>query len=128
MLIDEANVRRLATANAGARVVIGVAFLLAPRTLGGRWFGREATLPVAALVTRMVAARDLALGIGMLRALARDEPVRSWFAVSIGVDTVDGVAALAAGRHLPKWTMAATVVSASLGAMSDILLARELDR
>ncbi len=128
VLTDEANLRRLVIANAGGRVAIGIAFLLAPHALGGRWFGREATRPVAGVVTRMVAARDLVLGVGMLRALSRAEPVRPWFALAVGVETVDGVAALAARRHLPKWTVAATVVLASVGALSDALLARQLDR
>ena len=128
MLNDEANLRRLAMVNAGAAfAILGVAFLLAPKALGGRWFGQEATRPIAAVVTRMVAARYIALGAGMLRALPRKEPVRPWFAVSMVVDSTDGVAALAASEHLPKWTVAATVTSASLGVLSDALIAHQLD-
>jgi hypothetical protein len=128
MAIDQRTVRSLAIANAGARVAIGVGFLLAPRALGGRWFGDEATRPVSALVTRMVAARDLALGVGMLRALQGDEPLRVWFGLAAGVDAVDGVAALAAGKHLPKWTVAATVLAAGSGVVSDVVAARNLER
>jgi hypothetical protein len=125
---DEANVRRMAIANAGGRVAIGIAFLLAPHALGGSWFGQEATRPLAGVLTRMVGARDLVLGVGMLRALSRAEPVRPWFALAVGVETVDGVAALAARKHLPKWTVVATVVLASAGALSDAILARQLDQ
>jgi hypothetical protein len=128
VLTDENDLRRLAIANAGARVAIGVAFLLAPQALGGRWFGTEATRPVAGVVTRMVAVRDLVLGVGMLRALNRAEPVRPWFALAVGVETVDGLAALAARKHLPKWTAAATVALSSIGALNDAILARRLDR
>jgi hypothetical protein len=128
MAIDERVVRTVGIANAGARVAIGIGFLVAPRALGGRWFGDEATRPIAALVTRMVAARDLALGAGMLRALGRGESVRPWFALAVGVDAVDGLSALAARKHLPKWTVAATVASASAGVVSDALIARHLDQ
>jgi hypothetical protein len=126
VLTNEANLRRLAVANAGARVAIGVAFLVAPRALGGLWFGKEASRPVAGLVTRMVAARDLVLGAGMLRALSRGEPVRPWFGLAVGVDAVDGLAALAARKHLPKWTVVASVFSASSGVVSDALIASRL--
>jgi hypothetical protein len=128
MLTDEESLRRIAIANAGARVAIGVAFLVAPRAIGGRWFGGDAASPVAGVLTRMVAARDLVLGVGMLRALNRGEPLRPWFALAIGVETVDGLAAVIARRHLPKWTTAATVAAAGAGWLSDAHLARHLDR
>jgi hypothetical protein len=128
VLTDDQSLHRIAIANAGARVAIGVAFLVAPRVLGGRWFGPDAASPVAGVVTRMVAARDLVLGIGMLRALGRGEPLRPWFALAVGVESVDGLAALAARRHLPKWTTAATVGAAAAGWLSDAYLARHLDR
>jgi hypothetical protein len=128
VLTDEENLRRIAIANAGARVAIGIAFLVAPRAIAGRWFGQDAASPVAGVLTRMVAARDLALGIGMLRALGGGEPLRPWFAVAIVVETVDGLAAVAARRHLPKWTTAATVAAAAAGWLSDAHLARHLDR
>jgi hypothetical protein len=126
--IDERAVRTVAIANAGARVAIGLAFLAAPKAFGGRWFGDEATRPIATLVTRMVAARDLVLGVGMLRALARGEPVRPWFALAVGVDAVDGLAALAAREHLPKWTVIASVLSAGSGVVSDALIASHTSR
>jgi hypothetical protein len=128
VLTDETNLKRLAIANAGARVAIGVAFLLAPRAIGGRWFGREASRPVAGVVTRMVAVRDLVLGIGMLQAQRRGEPLRPWFTLAVAVESVDGLAALAARRHLPKWTVVGTVLAAVAGAIADALLARNLER
>jgi hypothetical protein len=128
VLTDEESLQRIAIANACARTAIGVAFLVAPRAIGGRWFGPAAASPVAGILTRMVAARDLVLGIGMLRAIGRGEPVRPWFALAIGVETVDGLAAIIARRHLPKWTTAATVAAAAAGGLSDAHLARHLDR
>ena len=109
-------------------MAIGVALLAAPRAIGGRWFGHAAVHPVAGVVTRMVAVRDLVLGVGMLRALGRNEPLRPWFALAIGVEAVDGLAAIAARRHLPKWSVVGTVVAASAGLLSDAQLARFLDR
>ena len=128
VLTDEANLRRLAIANAGGRVAIGIAFLLTPHALGGRWFGEEATPSCGGRPHPHAGGADLVLGVGMLRALSRGEPVRPWFALAVGVETVDGVAALVARKHLPKWTVVATVVLASAGALSDALLARHLDQ
>jgi hypothetical protein len=128
VLTDEQSLQRIAIANAGARVAIGVALLISPRGIGGLWLGNEASRPPAAVLTRMVAVRDLVLGVGMLRALGRDEPLRSWFALAVGVEAVDGLAALAGRRHLSKWTVVATTLAAAAGALTDAHLARHLDR
>ncbi|MGH9245573.1 MAG: hypothetical protein ACRD29_14905 [Acidimicrobiales bacterium] len=128
VLTDDVTLRRLAVSNAAGRIAIGVVFLVAPRAVGARWFGTVGGERAAGVLTRMVAARDLVLGVGMLRALTRREPVRPWFALAVAVESVDGLAAFSARRHLPKWTAAATVAAAGLGALSDAHLAVHLDR
>ena len=79
----------MAVGVAGGRVAIGVASLLAPglvaRTLTrGDGDGTR-------LFARMVGARDLGLGLGVLIALDRGAPVRGWLEASALVDGVDAV-------------------------------------
>lgn len=50
---------------------------------------------------RAFAVRDLALGLGMLRGLARREPVRHWFRLGIAFELVDAGATVLYRRELP---------------------------
>src|ERR671915_186208 len=69
------------------RFLFGVAFIAKPELMERAWIGKQARLPGAQLLARAVGARDLALGLGGLQALRRDDgSARPWLAAAaVGV-------------------------------------------
>jgi hypothetical protein len=85
------------------RLVFGVVFIAEPKIMERAWIGKQARLPGAQLLARAVGARDLALGLGGLQALKRDDgSARPWLAGAAICDAVDVGATLAAGRGIPR--------------------------
>jgi hypothetical protein len=85
------------------RFLFGVAFIAEPKLMERAWIGKQARLPGAQLLTRAVGARDLALGLGGLQALTRDDgSARPWLAAAALCDAVDFGATLTAGRGIPR--------------------------
>src|SRR5215212_5715850 len=85
------------------RFVFGVAFIAEPKLMEGAWIGKQARLPGAQLLARAVGARDLALGLGGLQALARnDGSAQPWLAAAAVCDAVDFGATWTAGRTIPR--------------------------
>jgi hypothetical protein len=85
------------------RFLFGVAFIAEPRLMERAWIGKQARLPGAQLLTRAVGARDLALGLGGLQALTRDDgSARPWLAAAAVCDAVDFGATWTAGRGIPR--------------------------
>lgn len=86
---------------AAVRSALGVAALLAPRTVGRLLFhgGADARLPASTVTTlRMFGGRDLAMGVATLLARRRRSPaLRGWLQAGALVDALD-VAALLADR------------------------------
>src|ERR671914_293050 len=67
------------------------------------WIGKQARLPGAEVLARAVGARDLALGLGGLQAVARnDGSARPWLAAAAVCDAVDFGATKAAGNRIPR--------------------------
>jgi hypothetical protein len=89
--------RLVVGAFAGVRVVIGVAFAVAPRRLSGPATGASP----AALMTRSFAVREAVLGVGGLVAAARPQTspaaVRAWAGLGALTDAGDLAASLAGG-------------------------------
>jgi hypothetical protein len=84
------------------RLLFGVAFIARPTLMERAWIGKQARLPGAQLLARAVGARDLALGLGGLQALARnDGSARPWLAAAAVCDAVDFGATRTAGRGIP---------------------------
>jgi len=100
-----------------ARVGVGTVLLLAPRRMGRNWVGSVADDPRAALVIRGFGARDLALGLGTLRALSRNEPLTGWVQMAALGDACDAVAGLAAASSVGALRTIPTVVSATAAAV-----------
>jgi hypothetical protein len=99
------------------RFVIGAAFIAEPKLMDRAWIGKQARLPGAQLLARAVGARDLALGLGGLQALRRnDGSARPWLAAAAVCDAVDFGATWAAGRGIPR--QARSGVLAIAGAFS----------
>ena len=90
----------LAGGLAGGRIAIGVVSLLAPGLVGRAMMGPKGDLGGARFVLRVVGARDLALGIGVLAALDHDAPVRGWLRASAVADGLDAAGSLLARHHL----------------------------
>ena len=85
------------------RFLFGVAFIAEPKLMERAWIGKQARLPGAQLLARAVGARDLALGLGGLQALTRnDGSARPWLAAAAVCDAVDFGATWTAGRGIPS--------------------------
>jgi hypothetical protein len=119
--------RELAVGLAGARIGFGVMSLLAPGLVGRAMIGPDGATGGARLFARMVGARDLGLGLGVLLSLERGAPVRGWLEASAVVDGIDAGACLLARPHLRTGVSPAAVGMATAGALLSGWLSRELD-
>jgi hypothetical protein len=119
--------RDLAVGLARARIGIGVVSLLAPGLLGRTMTGPDGSAGATRLFARMVGARDLGLGLGVIVALDRGAPVRGWLEASAVVDGIDAAACLLARRHLRAGVLPGVVGLAAGGALLGAWLARQPD-
>ena len=119
--------RDLAVGLAGGRIALGVMSLLAPGLVSRTMTGHDGAMSGAPLLARMVGARDLGLGLGVLLALDRGAPVRGWLEASAVVDGIDALACLLARHDLRTRVFPAAVGLATAGALVSGWLARELD-
>ena len=119
--------RDLTVGLAGGRIAIGVVSVLAPGLVSGTMAGRDASTGGTRLFVRMLGARDLALGVGVLTALDRGAPVRGWLEASAVVDGIDAAACVRGRDHLRWGVFPAVVGLAASGALLSAWLARELD-
>ena len=117
--------RNVAVGLAGGRVAIGVAALVAPGLVGRTMTGRSGG--VTSLFVRMVGARDLGLGLGVLVALDRGAPVRGWLEASALVDGIDAAASLLGRDHMRPSVVPSAVGLATAGAVLSAWLSRRLD-
>jgi hypothetical protein len=119
--------RDLAVSLAGGRVAIGVVSLLAPGFVGRTMTGRDGSEGGTRLFARMVGARDLGLGLGLLIALNRGAPVRGWLEASAVVDGIDASACLLARDHIRTSVFPGAVGLAAAGALLSARLAGQVD-
>jgi hypothetical protein len=96
--------KALAAALALNRAAFGVNYLLRPEQARKSWIGRAANKPGAQVIIRSQGVRDVALGIGALRALARGDALelRVWVAGHAVCDLTDLVATWNARSDLPR--------------------------
>jgi len=110
--------RRLAQGVALGRIAIGCTALVAPTLMTRPWIGEAAAAPDARLLARTMGGRDLALGIGTLRALGvSDAEARPWVALAGMADAVDATVTVLAFRRLPpltRWAILASTVGAAI--------------
>src|SRR4051794_31028011 len=99
------------------RILFGASFLARPQQARTSWVGRAAKKPGAQVMIRSQGVRDVALGAGALRALARgDAPeLRAWVAGHAACDLADLLATWAARNDLPtrRARMAMAIAGAS---------------
>ena len=117
----------MAVGVAGGRIAIGVVSLLAPGLVGRAMIGPDGDTGGTRLFLRVVGARDLGLGIGVLVALDRGAPVRGWLRASAVVDGLDAAGCLLARRHLRPSVFPAAAAAATAGALLSGWLAGQLD-
>ncbi len=110
--------RRLAQLIAVGRIGIGCTALAAPTIMTRPWIGDGAGTTDARLLARTMGGRDLALGLGTLRALAVDDgEARPWVALAGMADAVDAGVTLLAFHRLPRrtrWGILATTLGAAV--------------
>jgi hypothetical protein len=119
--------RDLAVSLARGRIAFGVVSLLAPGFVARTMTGRDGSEGATRLFARMVGARDLGLGLGLLVALDRGAPVRGWLEASAAVDGIDAAACLLARDHLRTRVFPGVVGLAAAGALLSAWLAGQLD-
>ena len=103
--------RYLAQVVALSRAGFGVAMLADPARFGEAWVGGRGAERPAQVLTRSLAARDVALGGGALLA-ARNGGGSGWFAANALCDAVDLTSALASRDVLPESGAKATIALA----------------
>ena len=96
--------KALAVALALNRTAFGLGYLLRPQQARTSWIGRAARKPGTQVMIRSQGVRDVALGAGALRALARGdrEELRAWVACHGVCDFADLLATWVAREHLPQ--------------------------
>jgi hypothetical protein len=119
--------RDVAVGLAGGRIAIGVVSLLAPGLVGRAMMGPKGNSGGARFFLRVVGARDLALGIGVLAALDRDAPVHGWLRASAVVDGLDAAGSLLARHQLRPAVFPAAAAAATAGALLSGWLAGQLE-
>jgi hypothetical protein len=117
---------KLALALARGRIVFGVVAVAAPGLTARLLGGRKAS-GIEPLLTRMLGARDLTLGLGAVIALDRGAPVRGWIEGAAVSDAIDATACLLARKHMSRGGFKGTLVLASGSAALGAYLARRLD-
>ena len=129
--VDATGLRRAAQAIAWGRVAIGTTALVAPMAVVVPWVGAATDSANAAsirLLARTLGGRDLALGVGGLRALSHSEDeARPWVALSGVSDAVDALATMAAFAWLPRRTRWPILVASLGSALVSIRAATGLD-
>ena len=118
--------RDLARTNGIGRALIGASLVLAPRLTTRAWLGDDASSAGTKVAARALGIRDLALGIGLVMALERRDPVRNWVAAAAAADGVDAAATLLAWGDLPRAGRVGVLALATGSAVQMGLLARRV--
>ena len=108
------------------RIGFAAAMLVAPGLTGAVWLGRTGLEPGGRVVVRAMAARDVAIGLGVIAALERSWPVRGWLAAGVLADAADFLATLQGGRDLPLAGRLVALPAAGVGVALGARLVRSL--
>jgi hypothetical protein len=119
--------RQLVRSLSAGRVVVGAALIVLPGSAAGPWIGPAANDPTVKVLTRAMGVRDLALGVGTMRALAAGEPARDWTLAGGVSDLVDAGATLLAFRRLGARRAIPLIVIATVAAVASYVAAERLD-
>jgi hypothetical protein len=100
-----------------ARSGLGLVALAAPQSVARPWVGEDAGTLGAKVLGRALGGRDIALGLGAMASLARDEPPLYWLAAGALADLVDSTVTAASFAGLPKfgrWVVLASAGGAAI--------------
>lgn len=84
----------------GIRLGIGAGLLAAPGFAGRIWVGPDADGPGTKVFARAVGARDVLLGLRILKATRDGESINEWVRLGFLADVADSTATVIAARHL----------------------------
>ena len=119
MGMDRDAARALARLVGAGRVAVGVTALVSPVAVTEPWIGSLARAPGVRVFARAMGGRDIALGIGTLRAVTRPgDEARTWVALGGVADTVDLLATAFSFAKLPRRRWAILVVTAAAAVAS----------
>jgi hypothetical protein len=117
-----ALLRRGAGAVAAGRVALGLTAIAWPSVPARPLVGAAAGDVAGRVFGRAVGARDVALGLGALRALrhvaAEPESACAWIAAGALSDSLDVLASLSSWRDLPRRSRWLVVASAAVAALT----------
>jgi hypothetical protein len=91
---------------AWGRMLLGGFALLAPRRFERMWVGDATEGTPSHMGTRGLGGRDVAIGIGILKAMEQGGRVRGWLEAGAVADASDALGTLGAWGELPKWKSA----------------------
>jgi hypothetical protein len=112
---------RAALTIARGRAGLGVVGLVVPGLVARFWVGAAGDTPT---LTRMIAVRDVALGVGALSSVRDGVPAPEWVRMGALADALDAVVMLTA-HGTPKRSRALAIGAAGAGVFG-WFLAREL--
>jgi hypothetical protein len=121
------DARMLGRSLAYGRIVLGAGLVVAPARSARGWVGEEGTRRGAQVMGIAVGARDVAIGAGTLRALAKGEDARPWLAVSVFCDAADAVATASRRDALPATGAIGVTALAGSAALLGLWLLKRLD-
>ncbi|MDQ3879008.1 MAG: hypothetical protein M3290_11760 [Actinomycetota bacterium] len=129
MKLDEFDLdpRELATLLSGTRFALGALLFLMPSRSAKLWSDEGGDSSAAVVASRGMGARDMALGLGGLLALANDKPARGWIEAAAFSDLMDTVSTAMSFRRLPRGRALLMGATAAGAAMLGMQLAPLLD-
>jgi hypothetical protein len=112
------------------RAGFGLNYLARPQEARSSWIGRVATKPAAQVMIRSQGVRDVALGAGALRALARGDALeaRAWVTGHAICDFADLLATWSARDDLPKRGARLAMLIAGVSTLAGVAAAAGLGR
>jgi hypothetical protein len=119
--------RTLARVQAAGRLVAGGGLALAPGVVAGAWVGRVADKRDGQVLAIGLGARDVAIGLGTLRALASRRGAGAWLRAGLVADAADLVATLRARDDLPPLAAPAVIAIAGCSVVLGAYLQAALD-
>jgi hypothetical protein len=88
---------------AWGRILFGGFALVAPRRFERMWVGDAMEGTPSHMATRGLGGRDVAIGVGILKAMEQGGGARGWLEASAVADASDALGTLGAWGALPKW-------------------------
>lgn len=112
---------------AWARIGVGSALFLMPRSSASMWTGREEPAFPTKMLVRGLGARDLILGAGLAAALESGRSASSWLQAGAAADASDALGTLSSAGDLGALRALGLMVIEVGAAVLGLSLAESLD-